>query len=149
MNRVLRRLALAGLCLMLLASCKSRTSFPASLVGYNHTTDEITFSVDGYGSIYQGPHSGGGGFTCCIRVPETWRPDLTVKVQWLVGVSKQRHERAVPVPRYNQGGRLAVHFLRNGQLAAFVTPYALWHPDYPLKGEDAQIKPGQDPRPPR
>lgn len=148
MRRLLVRAALLALGLVVLAGCKDKP-YPASIVGYNHTDQGLRFSVNGHGNIYQHPHSGGGGSTCCIGVPAQWRPDATVKVQWLVGADESMREREVAVPRYDRGGSLSVHFLNGDRIKVFITPYALWHPDYPLKGEDAQIKPGQDPRPPR
>jgi hypothetical protein len=32
-----------------------------------------------------------------------------------------------------------VHFLRNGEIKVFVTIYMTWHPNYPLKGDEAKM----------
>lgn len=130
--------------LPLVASCQDK-SVGTNVVGYNHTEQTIEFTVDGgTGGLVQA-HKGGGKFACCIGVPDPWRPGLSVTVAWSQGDDERWHERVVPVPAYDRIGDLAVHFLRNGDIKVFVTMYALWHPDYPLKGEDAQLKPGVDP----
>ena len=46
------------------------------------------------------------------------------------------------MPPYDKVSRLAVHFLRNGEVKVFATMYGLSHPDYPLQGEEATMKPG-------
>lgn len=148
MRRIRVRVAMLAIGLLVLTGCKGESS-PASIVGYNHTHEGLRFSVNGYGNIYQHPHSGGGSKTCCIGVPKHWQPGVSVKVEWLMGDDEKVHAKMVPVPRYDRGGSLSVHFLNGDRIKVFITPYALWHADYPLKGEDAQIKPGQNPRAPR
>jgi hypothetical protein len=50
----------------------------------------------------------------------------------------------VPVPKYDAktAGSLNVHFLHNGEVKVFITKYTLGHRDYPLKGKEAEMKPG-------
>jgi hypothetical protein len=37
---------------------------------------------------------------------------------------------------------LNVHFLRDGEVKVFANRLSLWHPDYPLKGKEAELQPG-------
>ena len=125
----------------LLAGCLEDETMSVSLVGYNHTDTEIYgFSVDKSGGPYLSPHSGGGKFTCCITIPEKYRPGMTVKVSRCDFGGENRVEWVVPVPPYKPtDGPFSVHFLRDGSVKVFVTRYALWHPDYPLKGPEAEL----------
>ena len=135
------RVVLLVLC-ALLFGCLEEEKMSVSLVGYNRTDTEIYgFSVDKSGGPYLSPHSGGGNITCCITIPEKYRPGMTVKVSRFDFGGENRVEWVVPVPPYKgeDGGRFKVHFLRDGSVKVFVTRYALWHPDYPLKGPEAQL----------
>lgn len=53
-------------------------------------------------------------------------------------------ERVVEIPKYDlkNADLFSVHFLRNGEVKVFVTGLLLGHRDYPLKGKDAELKPG-------
>lgn len=117
-----------------------------NVVGYNHTDKDIGhFTVNEGGGGYIGAHEGGGHFACCASVPTPWRPGLTMTVGWTDEFDGNYQERVVEVPKYDKVGDVAVHFLRNGEIKIFVTNYALWHPQYPLKGKDAQLKPWRTP----
>ena len=70
---------------------------------------------------------------------------MEATIRWSDGSLKNEQERVVEIPRYGDGGKFDVHFLRNGEIKVFVTGYALWHPDYPLKGEEAEMTPGVTP----
>ncbi|WP_254600054.1 DUF3304 domain-containing protein [Cupriavidus gilardii] len=147
-NRSVRRVAkvvVFAISMWMLSACESEV-VGTNIVGYNHTDKDIGhFTVDGKGGTYLGAHEGGGGFVCCVAVPESWRPDLAVKIGWTNEHDKNYRERVVPVPRYDEVGHFAVHFLRNGEIKVFVTMYAFWSPHYPLKGSDAQLRHGIDP----
>jgi len=118
---------------------------------YNHTAHGIE---DFDATVIPGMRSGGGyiaagsggGAVCCISVPHDWKPGLmaTIHVRTYNSAGeKQEPSWTVPVPQYTpeNAGHFAVHFLRSGQVKVFVTNLAPWHPDYPLKGEEAQMKP--------
>jgi hypothetical protein len=128
------------------------------LSGYNHTEKSIGgYSVsnphegagagNGSGEAgYLGGGEGGGSFTCCILVPAVWQPGMTVKVTWDGWVKniQQTVSRVVPVPKYDakNASTFDVHFLHDGEVKVFVTKYTLGHRDYPLKGKEAEMKPG-------
>ena len=140
------------LCLTpLLAACEEKT-YAVGIRGYNHTDQDIgQFQINGgAGGSALAPHSGGGSLTCCVSIPAKWRPGLQVTVRWVDGWDKNEQERVVSVPEYTDetAGYFSVHFLRSGEVKVFSTGYALWHPDYPLKGEEAGLEAGKSPRGP-
>lgn len=146
-----------GMVLMLvllpsLSAC-GEESVGINIVGYNHTDKDIghftveTGSSSGGGGFLMA-HRGGGKFSCCISVPKPWKRGMKVTVGWTDDHDENYQERVVEVPKYEELGDMSVHFLRNGQIKVFVTMYALWHPDYPLKGKDAELTPGEPPRGP-
>jgi hypothetical protein len=116
----------------------------AELTGYNHTDKTIgAFYVNGEWGGNITPGSGGGSFVCCVSLPDPWQPGMTVTVSWEDHELKTQ-ERVVPVPEYvaKQAGILNVHFLRSGEIRVFALNSILLHKDYPLKGPEAQLKPG-------
>jgi hypothetical protein len=114
------------------------------VTGYNHTDQEITWTVNNQAGGYTFPHTGGGKTSCCVSLPAKWRPGTKVVVSWVVGTGTKMTDTEVQVPRYqtDQVGGLNVHFLRDGSIRVFATMLDLRHPDYPLKGEAAQLKAG-------
>jgi hypothetical protein len=76
-----------------------------------------------------------------MSIPRAYKPGMTVTVWWSDWGGENAMERVVEVPRYgpDEGGHFAVHFLRGGEVKVFVTMMGLGHPDYPLKGEDAEL----------
>ncbi|UIN21227.1 DUF3304 domain-containing protein [Herbaspirillum frisingense] len=123
-----------------------------NLVAYNHLADGIAnfdVQIKGGGKTGGGfldAGSGGGGMICCVSVPEKWQPGLTAQVNaeaYRRSGEKYEISRQVSIPQYTreQAGHVSVHFLRDGEVKIFVTRYALWHPDYPLKGKEAELNP--------
>jgi len=154
MSVILKRWLFAIFCASLLSTACSKKPATTSLelTGYNHTEQGIgSYSVsivggEGTGAGYLDSGSGGGGFTCCVSVPTIWQPSMTVTVKW-DGWEKGAEKtltRVVPVPKYDAktAGTLDVHFLYSGEVKVFVTMYTLGHRDYPLKGKEAEMKPG-------
>jgi hypothetical protein len=134
------------------ASEESATT-SVDLTGYNHTVKGIgrySVSVDGKSGTeagYLGPGQGGGGYTCCVSVPSVWRPGMTVIVHMTTTGEHGEEKtitRVVGVPKYDSRdvGFVAVHFLYSGEIKVFVTKYLLGHRAYPLKGKEAERKPG-------
>jgi hypothetical protein len=122
---------------------KEGNTVPAELVGYNHTENSLYFSVNGHGGGVITAGSGGGSFACCVRLPAPWREGFTVTVQWEDHEGKP-HRREVPVSRYDPDtlSDFNVHFLRSGEIKVFALRIGLRHPDYPLTGSEAELKPG-------
>jgi Protein of unknown function (DUF3304) len=147
--RLLRTHLLATLVLLLLlpalAACKGQpASTPVGVRGYNHTGQSIAqFQVNG-GSGGSARRHSAGGTVCCAVVPDRWTPDLKAEIEWTTDL--ETYQKAiVSIPRYNEVGSLAVHFLRNGQAKVFVTNLILGHPDYPLTGPEAPLREGENP----
>lgn len=67
----------------------------------------------------------------------------SVSVEW--GDDKGRlHRRQIPVPKYDAKtlADFNVHFLRGDDIKVFALRMTLGHPDYSLKGQEAELTPG-------
>ena len=128
-----------------LAACKVRsTGIPVGIQGYNHSDTYIPqFMVNGGGGGSVWSHSP-SGTVCCAVLPYRWSPDLEVEISWTTDL-KTYQKVMLPIPKYDEVGKLAVHFLRNGQVKVFSTTMILGHPDYPLTGPEAGLREGEDP----
>ena len=133
----------AGVC-MLLAGCGDEM-VPASVGGYNHMNDWgiASFTVDGAGGPNLTPESGGGGSSCCGRVPARWRPGMKVKVQWSYDTTQggprppPSQEAEVEIPEYSsEAGSIQAHFYPNHKVKVVVSNYGIRHPRYPMSAED-------------
>ncbi|MDH0683812.1 DUF3304 domain-containing protein [Achromobacter animicus] len=120
------RLTMALLVLLGLTGCDGvrpkEDVVPVSLTGIDHLPDQLSvqnFWVNGASGHQAGT---GGSIVCCAKLPRKWRPDLTVLVSWHVtnwrDCGGERRERRVPVERYEQVGRLYIHFLSDGRVRA-------------------------------
>lgn len=121
----------------------SGSTFSSQVTGYNHTDKTIaSFSVNGVWGGNVTPHANGGD-TCCLQLPLAWPQGLKVKIDW-EDDQGQQHSREVLVPPYDSKsiGVFNVHFLRSGEIKVFDINAFLGHPDYPLKGDEANLKPG-------
>ncbi|KAF1016776.1 MAG: hypothetical protein GAK31_00034 [Stenotrophomonas maltophilia] len=131
----------------MLPGCQAQErSTSTGVVGYNHTDSpiyEFTLNQGSGGSV--DAHSGGGSMVCCIVIPAVWRPGLEVNVRRSHDLEAYQ-QRTVPVPAYDgRAGHMAVHFLRSGEVSVIVSHLYLGHPDYPLAGPEAGLRPGEDP----
>lgn len=117
-----------------------------TLTGLDHLDAHLSiqnFWVDGVSGHQAGR---GGRSVCCVSLPATWRPGLTVKVQWAVTDWRRKvysmHERVVPVDRYDELGNLNIHFLRDGSVRAVSSMYAPWGEGgyYPGPSYDTVLK---------
>ncbi|MDQ2823422.1 MAG: DUF3304 domain-containing protein [Pseudomonadota bacterium] len=89
------------------------------------------FFVNGTNGFNVGREGGGGRSVCCVFLPKTWRPGLSVDLRWEIGDWTQvnpadpdedrrmpafRHFRAnVPVEKYEATGKVSVHFFLEGK----------------------------------
>jgi hypothetical protein len=135
----------------LLLGCSKPTKL-LDFTAYNHTDEGIAwFAVNiseenGGVAGFLNAGAGGGGYTCCISLPSQWRTGLTVSITSATvdGETERTKVQIVPIPRYDPATAttMNVHFLRNGAAKVFVTRIMLGHRDYPLKGKEAELKPG-------
>jgi hypothetical protein len=124
------------------------------LLGYNYTDRDIDdYSVDGAGGgnvILSSPTSGGSGVTCCVKLSNTYKGPIRVKVRWQVDGCKYlikddrtgrsdevRHfyykETEVDVHRTaeNKLGYIETHFYPDGTVKVQLTEHAS-HPRFVL-----------------
>ncbi|GAA3927240.1 DUF3304 domain-containing protein [Luteimonas lutimaris] len=105
------------------------------ITGIDHLPDHLSiqdFWVNGYNAFRAGQ---GSGTVCCAMLPAHWRPGLTVQVRWEIDNWRDKtysmHEATVPVERYDEVGRLWVHFLKDGLVRVVSSNYGVPvdHPD--------------------
>jgi len=140
LSRVAMIAALCGLA----AACNAEPKeemIPVTLTGIDHLPDHLSvqsFSVEGH----QGGSAGTGSQMCCVSLPERWRPDLRVRVDW--GVTNwpkceaDEYVTHVLVERYDEVGNLYVHFFPDGSVRVVSSNYypeGARHPQskYPVK----------------
>ena len=132
---------LAGACLLTwaLAGCGNVGGDNAmegvSMTGIDHLADHLSvqdFWVDGRSGFQAGK---GGRVVCCARIPLKWTSSASVEVRWEVANWRDGtwrcFRRRVPLERYEEVGRLYVHFLPDGGLQAVVSNYVPRSAAYP------------------
>lgn len=127
-------------------------SSAANISGINHVAGQTvnSFTVNGYsGSLI--------GNSCCIMLPDRWRPELQANIEWEVDpqtagnppsysdrekflawekslkASFQQHSTVVEIPKYDQACGLTVHFLPCNQVKVTTSCYGYGAPEYPVK----------------
>lgn len=124
-----------------------------SIGGYNHVTGQNVnwFSVNGYRTTLTGN-------SCCVMIPDRWRPGLTAHIEWEVDPfpnedikkktkgfgydpgayakhkAKYQHYSAdVSIPKYDHLGGFSVHFLPCQQVKVYTGTEGPNSPAYPIK----------------
>jgi hypothetical protein len=130
-------------CVIMMSACSDATT-PASIRGYNHMKDLSIhiFTVNGASGPNVRPESGGGE-TCCVSLPQNWRPGLKAKVSWEYDQKEdaprplpEKQKAEVDIPPYPFGGSLQVHFYAKHKVKIVISPCSPAHPFYPLTGSD-------------
>lgn len=125
-----------------ITGCRDRAT-AVSITAYNHTKNIYIgrFYVDGIMGPNVYPESGGGE-TCCVQLPNVWRPGLSVRIWWeydgLVAESippSPPAEIVVPIPEYKIASRVQVHFYQK-DVKVVVSPCTPDHPYYPMSKID-------------
>lgn len=105
------------------------------LTGIDHLADHLSvqnFWVNGHWGAQAGK---GGRLVCCAIVPKKWTPGLKAHVEWNVTDWKERtsqtYKADVPIDRYDEVGRMFVHFLANGQVRITLANESPRSPTYP------------------
>ncbi|WP_255252474.1 DUF3304 domain-containing protein [Enterobacter sp. CC120223-11] len=142
------------LAVLLSAGCSQSASSPSSAVnisGINHVAGQTvnSFTVNGYGGSLIGN-------SCCIMLPDKWRPGLKANIEWEVdpdayaslpplgteefrkayaqhAAKYQQHSAVVDIPNYDQACGLTVHFLTCNQVKVTTSCYGYGAPEYPVK----------------
>lgn len=130
-------------CVLMTTACAESTT-SVSVRGYNHM-DRLSihaFQVNGTAGPNVSPGSGGGE-TCCVTMPERWRPGLKARVVWEYDQDEgstqplpKNQVVEVAIPEYRQPGAVQVHFYEGHRIKVIVSPCSPTHPFYPMNGVD-------------
>ena len=132
--------------MMLTLTACSEKMMPAGITGYNHMNGRLAihdYTVNGAMGSNLFQESGGGAESCCVMIPEKWRPGLKVKVAWEYGIGVKDpvpapppQEKVVEIPEYKHRGKVWVHFYDNHQVKIIVSNCSIEHPFYPMSAKD-------------
>ena len=115
-----------------------------SLTAYNHTrTHDIEyFTTNGAGGV-DVRRGSSSGETCCIVIPNKWRPGLKVSLTWRYAAPDNNANDVMPVitqevelPKYPHPDAMRVHFYENEKVKIVLSKCSPKHPFYPLSLED-------------
>ncbi|ROP61543.1 uncharacterized protein DUF3304 [Enterobacter sp. BIGb0383] len=145
---------------LLLVGCDEPEKWSGGdLRGVNHTANGINYFEVNYS---RGPNIGAfgeGGGSCCISLPNKWRPGLQARVEWEIdpnpyeelprikngfGFEKeayarhaanyQKHNMTIDIPDYgDEKCGLTVHFLPCNQIKATASCWTYGAAKYPIK----------------
>jgi hypothetical protein len=126
-------------------------SSAGNIRGYNHVEGQNVnwFSVNGYTSTLTGN-------TCCVMIPDKWRPGLTAHIEWEIDPNPHAHlpplgtdaynkayskhkakyrqySADVPIPEYDQSAGISVHFLPCHQVKVYAGLSSYGASNYPIK----------------
>ena len=117
-------------------------------LGPNYSIDEVYVNAQFAGNA--GREGGGGGFVCCIMLPEKWRPGLVANVTWTVldwrnenyeeirrgdfnsVIVESRYIACAPVEYYDRPQPLYVHFFPRGRLRVAPSAYGAFGKGHPI-----------------
>ncbi|WP_421504815.1 DUF3304 domain-containing protein [Erwinia rhapontici] len=133
------------------ATATNSESSAANISGINHVAGQTvnSFSINGYGGTLTGN-------SCCIMIPDKWRPGLKAHIEWELDPNPnvilpplgtdefrtayarhkakyQQHSTDVDIPKYSQACGLTIHFLPCNQLKVTTSCSGYGQPDYPVK----------------
>lgn len=133
-----------------LCACDRSTTVDVNLHGVNHTVDTFSYSVKNpavkdqraAGGELIDPY-GAGGTTCCVALPQTWRPGIKLQVNathWVDrgpnnGLLEVKETHLVEVPQYLDGkpGELWVLRMPDGKVSVVSSDFQPDHPMWPGK----------------
>jgi hypothetical protein len=78
--------------------------------------------------------SAGVASMCCVTLPVTWRPGLTVRVGWDMpeGTTLIPKSKIVEVEKYDAPGDVYVHFFPDHDVRVVVTRWIGASPNHPI-----------------
>jgi hypothetical protein len=144
-------------CVSVQATGQEEKSTPVSLTGVHHLGPNFnisSFYIDGAGGSNIGRGGGGGSSVCCVAIPKQWRPGLTAEVRWGVGdwtkenraeieagnyksvTAEGIYKAIVPIEKYDEPGRLYVHFFSGGKVRVVVSDTYPEGKRHPIQGND-------------
>jgi len=159
-RRYWTRFCFAGLLLLGTTACanlnaqrNTADSVPVGVIGVQHMGEKFSvgiFYIDGAGGTNVGRAGGGGGSVCCGSLPAKWHPGMTAVVRWSVVdwshenraeieaenytsiKSGGRFKATVLIEKYDEPGRVYVHFFPGGKVRVISSNLGVLHPDYPI-----------------
>jgi len=150
--RKLLLITASAFCLLLVA-CGGEEKTGVSYSGYNDTDKNIvSIIVNGEGGVLHATAHGGGAQTCCVLLPNKWRPGLKASIKWQEGgrfqfdengnqvyvngvpvvIEGPWKERTVDLPEYKEIGMFFIHFFPDDEIKVVVSRVYRGHPDYPI-----------------
>jgi hypothetical protein len=115
-----------------------------SISGYNHMKRIPIHFFTANGAL--GPNVGaesGGKQSCCVEIPNEWRPGLKVRIAWTYdsylddpNPPLPPQEAVVDVPKYAKPGIFQVHFYPDHRVKIVVSSCLPEHAFYPMSKED-------------
>ena len=140
------------------ATIRAQSLAAVGLTGVHHLGDKFNvadFYVDGYNGSNVGREGGGGRTVCCVLLPRTWRPGLSVEVRWDINdwTNENRAEieagnyrsvagagmayiARVPVERYEKAAHVWVHFYAGGKARVVSSPIGSEGSRHPIQADD-------------
>lgn len=121
-------------------SAKRNDFVAVDLSGKQHIGPDSSiapFYLNGTNGFNVGREGGGGSDVCCVLLPTTWRPGLSVDLRWAVAdwsnenraeiasgnhknITFERFRATVPVEKYEAPERVVVHFFYGGKVRVIV-----------------------------
>ena len=150
-------LTVAG-CASVQAGINDSNFTPVSLTGVQHIGPDFNISdfyVNGTSGSNVGRGGGGGGIVCCVALPKKWHPDLAAEVRWAVGdwskenltetaagnytsiTSEGVYKALVPVEKYEEPGKVYVHFFKGGKVRVVSGPFGYGSKEHPIQRDDS------------
>ena len=140
---VIRYFCLLSVCLVF-SGCKPLTT-GVSVTGYSHMEGVPIYSFSVNGGAGGGNLEGGaaGAESCCILIPNQWRPGLKAKIAWEYDTYQDDPAPPLPsqsvevdVPEYTKPGTFQVHFYPGHKVKLVVSSCRPGHSFYPMSKED-------------
>lgn len=149
-------LTFAG-CASVQAGINDSNFAPVSLTGVQHIGPDFNISdfyINGTSGSNVGRGGGGGGIVCCVALPKKWHPDLAAEVRWAVGdwskenltetaagnytsiTSEGVYKTLVPVEKYEEPGKVYVHFFKGGKVRVVSGPFGYGSKEHPIQRDD-------------
>ncbi|MDF0604039.1 DUF3304 domain-containing protein [Neisseriaceae bacterium TC5R-5] len=117
--RFLKGLLLAAVLLVTACSSLGKNDderIGVSMSGVNHTNKFIyEYYINGaYGSNLS-KNNISGATSCCVVIPQKWRPGLKVEITWNMpdGIVDNLKKKTVEIEPYDKPGQVFVHFFDN------------------------------------
>lgn len=87
--------------------------------------------------------SAGAANMCCVTLPVTWRPGLTVRVGWDVpeGTTHIPNPNIVEVEKYDAPAEVYVHFFADDEVRVVVTTWVGASPNHPITPPPGTVMP--------